>query len=83
MKGVTERLQRAFRKHDIALYAKAGFPIRNGMVNPKDPLDLREQYGGIYECVCDVCGELYVEETERSLVDEHAKSIEKQTLSQL
>ena len=39
MKGVTERLQRAFMKHDISLYAKVGFMIRNAVVRPKDPLD--------------------------------------------
>ena len=66
-KGVTKRLQRAFRKHSIALYAKEGFTIRNAVVSPKDPLDSGEQCGVIYECACDVCGELNVGETGRSL----------------
>ena len=76
MKGITKRLQRAFRKHDIALYAKAGFTIRNAVVSPKDPLDLGEQCEVIYKCACDVCGGLYVREKGRSLVervDEHVK----------
>ena len=29
MKGVTKRLQRALKKYNIALYAKAGFTIKN------------------------------------------------------
>ena len=48
------------------------------MVSPKD---LGEQCGVIYECACDVCGELQLGETGRSLVErvyEHAKSIERQ-----
>ena len=57
MKGVTERLQRAFRKHDMFLYAKAGFTIRNVVVSPKDPLDIGERCGVINECASDV---LYV-----------------------
>ena len=63
------------------MYAKAGFIIRNAVVSPKDPLDICEQCGGIYQCACDVCGVLYVGETGRSLVervDEHAMSIERQ-----
>ena len=34
MKGITERLQGAFRKHNIALYAKASFTIRNTVLIP-------------------------------------------------
>ena len=51
------------------------------MVSPKDPLDIGEQCGVIYECACDVYGEVYVGETGRSLVErveEHAKSIDRQ-----
>ena len=80
MKGMTERLQRAYKKHNISLYSKAGFTIRNALVSPKDPLDHSERCGVIYECACDVCGERYVGETGRSLgerMEEHAKSVEK------
>ena len=34
--GITERVQRAFKKYDIAMYVKAGFTIRNAVVSPKD-----------------------------------------------
>ena len=67
MKDITERLQRDFGKHDIALYAKTAFTIRNAVVSPRDPLDLGEQCGVIYECACEVCGTLYVGETGRSM----------------
>ena len=50
------------------------------MVSPTDPLDMCEQCRVIYEIRCEVCGELYVGETGRSLgerVEEHAKSLAK------
>ena len=43
MKGITDRLQRAFKKHDILLYAKTGFTIRNVVVSPRDRLNLGQQ----------------------------------------
>ena len=51
------------------------------MVSPKDPLDSDEQCGVIYKCACDVCGELDVGETGRSVeerVEKHGRSIERQ-----
>ena len=50
------------------------------MVSPTDPLDSDEQCRIIYECGCNVCGELFVGETGRLLekkVEEHEKSIER------
>ena len=40
MKGVTERIQRAFKKYEIRLYSKAGNVIRNAVVIPKDLRDM-------------------------------------------
>ena len=81
IKGVTEKLHGTSRKHNIALYAKAGFTIRNAVASLKDSLDSGEQCGVIYECACNVCEELYVGEMERSLeegVEEHERSVERQ-----
>ena len=50
-------------------------------MSPNGPFNSSEQCVVIYECACDVCGELYIGETERSLeerVEEHRRSIEKQ-----
>jgi len=80
MKGVSERLQRAYRKHGISMYSKAGYTVRNAVVRPKDPLDNDEQCGVIYECGCDNCGDKYIGETGRSLgerMTEHGKSVMK------
>jgi len=78
--GVSERLRRVYKKHGISLYSKAGFTVRNAVVSPKDPLDKDEQCGVIYQCACDVCGDLYIGETGRSLgerMKEHNKAIDK------
>ena len=85
VKGITERLQWAFRKHDIALYAKAGYTVRNADVSPKDPLNLNEQCGVAYISQCDLCGEQYVGETGISLgemCEEHDKMVGKGDSSQ-
>ena len=45
MKGVIERLQSAFIKHDIALYVNAGFTIGNAVVAPRILLTLKNKVG--------------------------------------
>ena len=67
MKGVTVRLQRAYKQHSIQFFCKAGYVIRNAVVCLKDPLDTEEKCGAVYECKCEECGQLYVGETIRSL----------------
>lgn len=54
MKGITQNVQRAFRKH-ISLYTKAGFTIRNTVVSLKGALDIDKQCVVIYGIACDVC----------------------------
>ena len=61
------RLQRAYNKHDIHLFYKAGYTIRNVVVCLKDPLDPVERCGVVYECKCEQCCQLYVCKMERSL----------------
>ena len=78
MKDVIERLQRAYKQHNIQLSCKAGYTIQNAVVHPKDPLDPGEKCCVIYECKCEEFGELYVEETERSQCERnqaHVKSV--------
>ncbi|KAI8507129.1 hypothetical protein Bbelb_155680 [Branchiostoma belcheri] len=76
--GVTERLKRVYAKHNVSLYSKPGFTLRNALVRPKDPLAPGEKCGVIYKIKCEECGEVYVGETERSLgerTSEHQKSL--------
>ncbi|XP_078698375.1 uncharacterized protein LOC144925943 [Branchiostoma floridae x Branchiostoma belcheri] len=80
IKGTTERLKRVFAKHNVSLFSKPGYTLRNPLVSPKDPLDPSEKFGVIYKFVCEHCGETYVGETERSLGErsgEHQKSIDR------
>ena len=46
--GIIERLQRAFKQHNIQLFYKAVDTIRNAVVWPKDPLDPEEKCGVVY-----------------------------------
>ena len=69
MKGVMERLQRAYQKHNIQLFYKARYTIRNVVACSKDPQGPEEKCGMVYECKCEECGQLYVGEMERSLGD--------------
>ena len=76
--GVTERVQRAYKQHNIQLFCKTGYTIRNAIICLKDPLDLEEKCGVVYECKSEQCGHLYVGEMERSLGEisqEHYKSL--------
>ena len=45
MKGVTKRLQRAYKQHNFQLIYKAGYTIRIAVVYLKDTLDPEEKYG--------------------------------------
>ena len=69
MKGVMERVQRAYKQHNIQLFFKAGYSIRNAGICLNDPLDPENKCDMIYECKSEECGQLYVEETERSLCE--------------
>ena len=49
MQGVSERLATLFRKRDIRLHSKARLAIRNLVVTRKDPLEVNEQCGVVYQ----------------------------------
>ena len=61
MKWVMERFQRAYKQHNIQLFCKVRYTIRNAVVCPKDPHDPEEKCGVVYECMCKVCGQLCVD----------------------
>ena len=50
MKGIMKRLQRTYQKHNIQLFFKAGYTIRNAVLCTKDPLDLEEKCRVVYKC---------------------------------
>ena len=55
MKGVMERLQRAYEQHNIPLFCKARYTIRNAIICPQDSLDLEEKCGVVFEGKCEEC----------------------------
>ncbi|KAI8507128.1 hypothetical protein Bbelb_155670 [Branchiostoma belcheri] len=64
--GVTERLKRVYAEHNVSLYSKPGFTLRNALVRPNDPLAPGEKYGVIYKIKCEECGEVYVDQESRN-----------------
>jgi hypothetical protein len=78
VQGMTERLQRVFRKHNIALHSKPGYTLRQALVAPKDKLLTDEKQGVVYSVKCEVCDKEYIGETERPLstrMKEHKTSV--------
>ena len=61
--------KRAYKKHKLQLFCKAGFTIRNVVAHLKDPLDPGEKCSVVYKCKYEECRQLYARETERSLGD--------------
>ena len=81
-KGSLRGYKEPIKKHNIQLFCKARYTIRNTIRNvvvcPNDPLDPAEKCGVVYKCKCEACVQLYVGETERSLrerAQEHNKSV--------
>ena len=71
-------MQRTYKQHNIQLFCKAGYKIKNAVICLKDLLDPEEICFVVYECKCDECGQLYVRKMERSLgegMQEHDKSV--------
>ena len=61
-----ERLQRVFKKHDIALHSKSGYTLRQELVAPKDKLSSDEKQGLIYSVRCDGCDGEYLGDWEKT-----------------
>ena len=66
--GVSERLQRVFKEHNINVYHKPYNKIRNMLVHPKDPTPNEKKCGIIYELTCNNDpSHKYIGETKRTL----------------
>ena len=82
VQGTSEKLQRVYRKHNIATAFKPHFTLRKSLVHPKDKRDTTETTGCVYEISCKNCDFTYVGETGRSLatrLKEHRTEVEKIT----
>ena len=70
-KGISERMKRSFKKHNIKLYHKAGETLRQKLVHLKDKLQDEEKCGVVYKAKCKVCGEWYIEKQEERCMKEY------------
>ena len=69
VKGLSEKLGRIYKKHNINLCLKPGQTIRQALVSPKDPIPDQQKQGVIYSIRCDDCDLEYVGQTGQSLKD--------------
>ena len=82
VKGVTERIQRVMRKHDIETPMKPHITIRRLVVHPKDKISDDQKCGVVYEVDCLSCPQVYFGETGRKLeyrIHEHEDETENVT----
>ncbi|KAI8514215.1 hypothetical protein Bbelb_085390 [Branchiostoma belcheri] len=76
VKGITEPLERVFRKHNIATAVKPKTTLRSLLVHPKDKLQDTAKTDCIYKIPCKSCSEVYIGETGRTFgtrLEEHKK----------
>ena len=74
IKGISERLQRAFKSHEVTLVHKPVNSLRSQLFRVKDKTENLKKCGTVYHIHCEQCDKDYVGETSRSLetrVKEH------------
>lgn len=82
--GVSEKLCRVYKKHQVNVAFKPAQTLRQLLVRPKDKTPQDQCCGAIYQINCDDCAGFYVGETARQLktrIDEHKKSLSKDSFS--
>ena len=75
--GLSEKLNRVYKKHNITLCSKPGYTLRQALVAPKDPVEPPDKCGVVYSIECSNCPKTYIGETGRPLktrLKEHQKS---------
>jgi len=65
VKGVSETLQRVFRRHGVATSLRPHKTIKQLLVHPKDKRDPRDTAGVVYKIPCKDCSKVYIGETAR------------------
>ncbi|XP_066289701.1 uncharacterized protein [Branchiostoma lanceolatum] len=79
IQGITEPLERIFRKHNIATAVRPKTTLRNLLVHPKDKLQDSVKTDCVYKIPCMSCNKVYIGETGRTFgcrLEEHRKEAE-------
>ena len=82
--GISEKLCRIYKKHQINVAFKPGNALRRSLVAPKDKTPADQCCGIIYQIEYDGCNSHYIGELGRQLktrLNEHKKSVHTGTLS--
>lgn len=82
VRGLSEKLQRIYRRHGISCAQKPANTLRSLLVRPKDPRPKLQTSHCVYKIPCKNCTTPYIGETERHLecrIKEHQASVKKVT----
>ena len=82
VQGVTERVQRAMKKHGIVTPVRPHTTLRKILVHPKDKVPDDQKCGIVYRIPCLSCPMLYTGESARKLttrIEEHKAEVEVKT----
>ena len=85
VKGLSESVQRVFRKHHVATAMKPHQTIRNVLVHPKDKTELNDKSEIVYKIGCQNCEKVYIGETGRNFgyrLKEHKADVEQNKKAQ-
>ena len=80
IQGVSERLQRSFKKYNIQTAMKPYNTLKSILVHPKDKRDVAKTTDCVYQIPCQSCDKVYVGETGRlfgTRLSEHKKDANK------
>ena len=80
VQGVTEKIARTLKQHDIAAALKPHTTLRSLLVHPKDKRDPANTTDAIYEIPCMNCNLCYIGETGRKFntrLEEHKSEVNK------
>ncbi len=78
--GLSEKLQRVFKKHHISTAVQPHHTLRSYLVHPKDKIEDRHKNGVVYSIPCSTCDTKYIGETGCSFgvqLEEHKKDSKK------
>ena len=67
IKGISERLQRAFKSHEVIIVHKPVNSLRSQLVQVKDKTENLKKCDTVYHIHCDQCNKQYIGETSRVL----------------